>query len=444
MTIAVFSKACSKNVSGNTRIFVAESANVSAITVTAGEISGITGAGAFKEIETDFDTILRTEEKIAGKLNHAYDVSVDMKFAKPNTALNTLRDSLGDASPCGMIALVRDGNGEWWLVGYNELDLLTRPLYLSQDNFTSGAELIDPEGNKASVKLVRNLADASLPLDSTLADSIDDGTAVFCAYAAGYATEFQAVYDSWTTKPSAAIAAAMNAFVVGLIADGVWTKRDVFYLFAVHTNSANEALTNWANPGTYNAALAGSPNPSFAAYEGLTPDGANGYVTSNWNPNSEGINYLLNSSSVCHYLRNNLSEGNSKLEFGAYDGTNNITGYARRSGDVIDIRMNASAAADAGSNADTRGLFVFTRTGANVQVAYKNKVALVNGVAASNGIPNVDMYIGAYNNNGVMAGSCQKQIAMFFAGGGMTQTDVNSLTDRFETYMDSNGKGVIA
>ena len=38
MTIAVFSKSYSKNISGNSRIFIAEAANVSSVTVTAGEI----------------------------------------------------------------------------------------------------------------------------------------------------------------------------------------------------------------------------------------------------------------------------------------------------------------------------------------------------------------------------------------------------------------------
>ena len=186
MTVAVYQKACSKNVSGNSKIFVAEAANVSAITVTAGEISAITGAEAFKEIQVELDTIVRTEEKIAGKLNHTFDVSINMKLAHPSKDLNTLRNSLVSASPCGMLALVRDHNGEWWLVGYNELDLVTRPLFLAQDNMTTGAELIDIEGNKASLILSRSLADASLPLDATLAAAMDAQSAAFADFIAGW------------------------------------------------------------------------------------------------------------------------------------------------------------------------------------------------------------------------------------------------------------------
>lgn len=241
MTIAVFNKSCSKNVSGNSRIFIAEVTNVTAITVTSGEITSITGDDAFKEIEVDLDTILRIEEKIAGKLNYGIDVTVDMKLAHPNADLNTLRDSLVAASPCGMLAIVKDGNGTYWLVGYNELDLVTRPLYLAQDNFTSGAELIDPEGNKVSLQLARNMADPSLPLDSTLGTLIEDGTAEFIESPSEPA-------DTWYVRPSGGSYGAEDGSGYENAWDGFanidWTGSgvqpgDTLYICGTHT----EALT---------------------------------------------------------------------------------------------------------------------------------------------------------------------------------------------------------
>ena len=73
----------------------------------------------------------------------------------------------------------------------------------------------------------------------------------------------------------------------------------------------------------------------------------------------------------------------------------------------------------------------------------ENKIKIIDGSAASTGVPNRKLYVLAQNNNGVIQNPTTRQISMAFAGAGMTQTQVNNFTDPFEVAMDALGTGVI-
>ena len=94
------------------------------------------------------------------------------------------------------------------------------------------------------------------------------------------------------------------------------------------------------------------------------------------------------------------------------------------------------------ANADSRGMFIVNRTLSTHQDLYRNKVRIINGVHNSIGIPNGDIYILCQNSGGP-ASYNTKQASVAGLGGGLTQTNIDNLTDRIETYMDSNGRGVI-
>jgi len=53
------------------------------------------------------------------------------------------------------------------------------------------------------------------------------------------------------------------------------------------------------------------------------------------------------------------------------------------------------------------------------------------------------MYMLGYNNDGVLGLPSTQQVSVGFAGGGMTQTNVNNFTDTLEVYMDAIGAGII-
>jgi len=185
MALAVYTKACEKNVGGNSAVYVAEVANVVSVTETAGEISAITmdTGKFFHEIQADLDSVVHTQEGAGTRSNIAYTHRVEMRFAKPSADLNTLRNELAAASACGILAIVTDGNGISWLVGYNSVDKFSRPLYLETDSLNSGAEPSEEDVQAVTLALVGITGYVSLPFDATLGAGIVGGTAVFITYA---------------------------------------------------------------------------------------------------------------------------------------------------------------------------------------------------------------------------------------------------------------------
>jgi len=186
MAIAAYSKACSKNVGGNSAVYLTEATNVTAVTVTSGEISAaltMASGKTFHEVEADLDSVTHTQEGTGTQTNISYTHRVEMIFSKPSVDLNTLRDSLADGSPCGLLAIVTDGNGTSWLVGYNETDGVNRALYLATDSLNSGAAPADDGGQAITLALECNSGYLSLPFDSTIGATISGGTAAFITYA---------------------------------------------------------------------------------------------------------------------------------------------------------------------------------------------------------------------------------------------------------------------
>ncbi len=253
----------------------------------------------------------------------------------------------------------------------------------------------------------------------------------------GYSAEYQTVYDSWIIKPIDAVAAEQNTMVEGWVNDGVWATRDVWYVLAAHTNDNGEALTNWINPGTFDATMINAP--AFVAFEGFT-GGATKYITTNYNLNSDGINFVMNSASMCIYSRTNRVAGN-KNTIGAGDGISRAYMQLRFTGDLF-LNMINDLTNPVTNNTNTTGMYIGSRTASNIKKAYRNKVLIVDESTASIAIPPYVAYVLAINFMGTpFTDTIQGSMAAF--GGGLIQQNVDDLTDAFEAYMVSNGKGVI-
>jgi hypothetical protein len=139
MAIAAYTRVCAKNVTGNLRLYLSEVTNITSIVVTANEIATFTaGATSFKKTEGTLDTLTRTEKAEGGKAGYKFTHEIKMGFAKPSTALKTQIESLEAASPCGIAAVILDGNGQAWLVGYNQTDLKDRGLAVVDASLDTG------------------------------------------------------------------------------------------------------------------------------------------------------------------------------------------------------------------------------------------------------------------------------------------------------------------
>jgi len=248
-----------------------------------------------------------------------------------------------------------------------------------------------------------------------------------------YETESDAIFAAMGTTPSDARKLLIDNLVKGLKDDGVWTLLDFFYVLAAHAE--NSSLLNLINPGTFDAT-----NVSSTAYEvdrGYT-GAAGDYLNSNYNPNTDRVNYVLDDCSMGVYVRTDLNAG---VDIGGLGGSTSYI-YPRIGGNS-GVRMNSGGDGTV-ANANSQGFYIVNRVLSTHQDLYKNKVRTINHARNSTTIPDIDFYILAYNNSGTATLLSSKQVAAAFAGGGMTQTQVTAFTDRLETYMDAIGAGVIS
>jgi len=256
----------------------------------------------------------------------------------------------------------------------------------------------------------------------------------------GYVSQYQAIYDEYGTPPADAIADEQNTFVKALVDAGIWTSVAALFVFA--NDNATDALIDWATPANTATNVSST---SFVAYEGFTSDGSNSYINLNWNPSTDGGGiWSQNSAGLGVYSRTHVGAGNTWVEVGGNDGTD----YAyiqictgNPTGDMF-AQINSTGNGDFNNNGTGIGMFFANRSAANLINGYVNKTNYTD-TDASTGIPNISLFACAYNDNGSDDLHSDRQISFVIAGD-FDQSAVNTITDAFEVYMDSNGKGVIA
>ena len=181
--LAIFTQTCAKNVSGASKIFIAEKSVATAFTITSGEISAVTGTTPFMRVDVLQDSVEWDEigERV-GLNNWKYSNTVKFQLMPPSKDTNTFRQALIDGSPCGFFALIVDGNGKCWVVGHNATDVRERPLRLNKDNKKTGKGLSDADGNTVPIELGNECGGMALPLDTTLTAAVLGGSATICKW----------------------------------------------------------------------------------------------------------------------------------------------------------------------------------------------------------------------------------------------------------------------
>lgn len=174
MTLKAYSQSCTRNMPGNSYLFVTEKANVYDIIVTDGEVTDITmrGTTTFKQIQADVNSLRRRKRRIGR--SQAYDHIISFRCSKPSLLLIELSHELADGSPCRMIAIMYDSNGQSWLVGWSEYDKGERGLLLNSDDLDTGENITENNRQLNSYELKTRNAFLELPTNDTINDYIKD------------------------------------------------------------------------------------------------------------------------------------------------------------------------------------------------------------------------------------------------------------------------------
>lgn len=228
---------------------------------------------------------------------------------------------------------------------------------------------------------------------------------------------------------------AYKNLICGLVADGLWGKFDVLYIFATANSSA--ALTNLVST-TYSATAHGSP--AFAADQGYTT-GSDQWVDTGLNL-STSANFTQDSAMMGAWNLTATPDYNAIVTAAiSFGGVNYLRpNDAGCPSGCMAGEVNSSSVFDTGdgSIASGAGLVMGNRPDSTRFQFWQNTTQvggdMVRGsTAPDNAVLETAGDTTAYANGGAF------QIAAVFAGAGLTSTDISNFYGRMRTYMTAVG-----
>jgi hypothetical protein len=224
---------------------------------------------------------------------------------------------------------------------------------------------------------------------------------------------------------SAGRQAIVNALIVGLKADGLWTKFDrLWVLAAENTFSALIDLV-----GLVTASPVSSP--TFTTDRGYTGDGSTSYIDTGFNPLS--ATSPIYTQDNAHFSHWNLTNSTSDQ---VYSGASNtIAAFEYFSGSAF-FRVNDGSGGI--TVADPRGHLIATRGSSASRTVYQNGSSIDTTSASSVALPGADYFVlWSGNSTGNKSAS---QSASFSLGGDLSGgSDAANFYNRLRTYMTAVG-----
>jgi len=142
-----YSNNCSANAGGLATVWAIDAADFTSASVTNDEVTAVVIVGSWKKYEFREDTGQRLN---TGELTDsgAYSVEhmVNFRTTGIDTAIVQTLHEFVESNPCGIIALVKDMNGNKWLEGYSTTLGKDRPLKLKTGAMDSGTVITDGPG----------------------------------------------------------------------------------------------------------------------------------------------------------------------------------------------------------------------------------------------------------------------------------------------------------
>ncbi len=213
-----------------------------------------------------------------------------------------------------------------------------------------------------------------------------------------------------TQTPLGPSYSALNHLYKNLRADVNLAKLDYckFYAQDFITNS----LLDLSN-SSYNASFNGGI--SWVANSGWTSNGTTGYINSNYNPATTGVNYTLNSGCFGFYLTTSTGDGAAPM---GCQTPSFIIGNPLNGGLVYGLVNTATAPSVSSDDNSTKGLFSFVRTNATTIQIWHNGIMLASIADNSTAIPSYNIYELCRNTAGVASLFSTNTIAFSFVGSG--------------------------
>jgi hypothetical protein len=238
-----------------------------------------------------------------------------------------------------------------------------------------------------------------------------------------WAPESNTLFARMTTPPTETRKGLIDAVIVSLKTNGIWTKLDALYMFAAA--DAQASLLNWKST-SFNATNVSAT--AFATDVGYTGDGASDYIDSNFNILTGG-NYTQDSA--CFFGWSNTTGQEAKTFMGTTVGVGFNRIYPRWTTDFAFYLINASTGELSVANANGSGLWSVNRSTSTAVQLYRNGSSLHSGSQTS-AVPGSD-------DMRFLAGVdfSAKQCLCGGIGGSLTATEQTNLYNALHIYLQT-------
>jgi len=167
---------------------------------------------------------------------------------------------------------------------------------------------------------------------------------------------------------------------------------------------------------------------------GALPNGINAFARTYYIPSAPDLNSL----SLGYYSRTNSNA--VEVEMGCTDTLAQTFLEIRTGGSTYNAVNNLSGFSF--GDADSLGLYITSRSSVNSIKIYKNGLEKASDTTASISSPNREIYLGAYNNNGVDSFYTTKECASAFISSGLTGSEAIVLSGLINTLQTALGRNV--
>ena len=220
---------------------------------------------------------------------------------------------------------------------------------------------------------------------------------------------------------------AINNLVVGMKADGIWTKMKAIYPFVGGTASTHK--WNLKDPRDSDAAFRLVFNGGWThSSNGATPNGTNGYADTKLLPSSV---LTQNSTHLSYYSRTNISA--LQVEMGLYEANKAL--YLLYDFNGLGWKGINSVDAPSGTIfTPTNGMLIGNRPNSTTE-NYFHKGSLSQTITRNSvGLSALKILLGCYNTSSGPVYYSTKQVAFSTIGDGLTDTEASNLYTRVQAY----------
>jgi hypothetical protein len=228
---------------------------------------------------------------------------------------------------------------------------------------------------------------------------------------------------------------AINTLVNDLKAAGIWTKMKALYPMVGGTATAHKF--NLVNPVDTNAAYRLTFSGGWThSSTGALPNGSNAYANTFFTPS---VSLTVNSTHLSYYSRtNSISTGliGSQLSGGS-NAIQLAMGSTFIGGRINDNTYNEPAVTN------TRAFIMLNRNSSTSKQFWRNNT-IYQYTVTSTGLPNQNILLGAYNNNGGITNYDNRETGFSSIGDGLTDLESTLFYQIVEKFQYTLGRNINA